>query len=309
MLTRSMLRRSTAILAAAILAVAALAAPASAGGHQVCTPDGQTCWIEADTPGGPGGGSGGNGGDNGGNGGGGVANTCEWEGEPLPCWQAGWGYLNESDGCYYTAESPPPPAGDEAWEGHEPGDGAVYRQRCFGDVIGFLVWRAAPPPGQPGTVTPEQLAARAIKAIPMANPQIGIAPRDNGSGLVGLPVWLWIDNTPAAWGPISRTASVPGLSVTAKAEVSSAKWWMGDGTTKACTGPGTPYKPSYGNASSPDCGYRYTKPSAPGRYTVTVTTTWAINWWVVGGGATGTATVFRQSSTTVEIEELQVVTS
>ena len=292
--------------ATATLFSMALAAPARAD-YQQCLPDNSYCWIVVERPGTPGGGGNGGGGGSGGGSGGPV--TCDFDGQTLPCWQAGWGYLNEADGCYYIEETPQPPAGDEAWEGHAPGDGAVYRQRCYGDITGFLVWRATPPPGQPGTITPEELAARAIKNIPMADPDIGIAPSKNGSGLVGLPVWLWVDNTDATWGPISRTASVPGLSVTAKAQVSQAKWWMGDGATNICTSPGTPYKASYGMASSPDCGYRYSKPSVPGRYTVTVTTTWVINWWVVGGGATGTSTVFRQSQTTVAIEELQVVTS
>ncbi|BBH67116.1 hypothetical protein ACTI_38010 [Actinoplanes sp. OR16] len=296
--------RRAALLMAGALAAGLVAMPAAwADGKQVCTPDGSYCWIEAETPGGPGSGGDGDGGDGGGSSG---TAPCYYDGQRFPCTQDGWGYFNESDGCYYVLESPQPPAGDEAWEGHEPGDGSVYRQRCFGDIMGFLVWRATPPPGQPGTITPEELAARAMRAIPMGKPAIGIAPRTNGAGLVGLPVWTWVTNRAAAWGPVERTASVPGLAVTARAEVSSAKWWWGDGETCTTGSPGVAYKREFGLADDPDCGHRYAK---TGEYTVTVTTTWTIDWWVVGGGAEGSSTVFRQASTDITIDELQVVRS
>lgn len=306
MLRRRWFHALVVALTAAVVSVVGTASPAWADYYQ-CTPDGSYCWIVAETPGSPGGGGNGNGGNGGDSGGGPV--SCEWQGQQYPCTQDGWGYFNESDGCYYIVESPPPPADDPAWEGHAPGDGNVYRQRCQGSLMGFLVWRATPPPGQPGTITPEELAARAIRALPMGKPQIGIAPRSNGAGLVGLPVWMWVEENPTSWGPVERTASVPGLAVTAKAVVTRAHWSMGDGGSKVCTSPGKPYKPSYGMATSPNCGYRYAKPSTPGNHTVTVTTTWSINWSVVGGGATGTASVTRQATTTVRIEELQVVTS
>jgi hypothetical protein len=44
-----------------------------------------------------------------------------------------------------------------------------------------------------------------------------------------------------------------------------------------------------------------------GRFTVTGTTTWNIEWQ--GGGQNGTLTVTRASTTTIQIDELQVVTS
>jgi hypothetical protein len=304
---RRALRASMAALVGATALITIVAGPAVAEPGDppigtICDENGH-CDVQSGTPSDPGNGNGGNSG-GGGDGGGGPV-ECFYDGVQYPCTQDGWGYFNESDGCYYVLESPQPPAGDEAWEGHEPGDGAVYRQRCFGSMMGFLVWRAAPPPGQPSTITPEQLAARAIRAIPMAVPAIGMAPRTGGAGLVGLPVWMWVSNTPAAWGPVERTASVPGLAVTARAEVGQAIWTMGDGGTVTCTTPGTPYRKEFGLRES-ECGYRYLK---VGTYPISVTTTWVINWWVVGGGATGDASVTRQAATEITIEELQVVRS
>jgi hypothetical protein len=175
-------------------------------------------------------------------------------------------------------------------------------------LTGFTqFWRATPPPGFGGGPSPAELAARAINQLPIRGPRIGSAPATGGSGLVGLPVWLWTPATEATWGPASATASVPGLSVTATARAEKIVWSMGDGNSVTCTSPGTPYKASFGRKQSPDCGYKgYQKPSS-GRYTVTGVTTWQVHW--VGGGQTGDVTVTRSSSTTIDIDELQVITS
>ena len=47
---------------------------------------------------------------------------------------------------------------------------------------------------------------------------------------------------------------------------------------------------------------------AGGRYTVTATTTWQIT-WSGGGGNTGSQTIDLSSTATVDIDELQVITS
>ena len=61
---------------------------------------------------------------------------------------------------------------------------------------------------------------------------------------------------------------------------------------------------------SPTCGYRYTVPSATtanpnGRYTVTATTYWRVEW--SGGGQSGVLTPTSQSQTSVRIGEIPVV--
>ncbi|MFB9178151.1 hypothetical protein ACFFX1_08390 [Dactylosporangium sucinum] len=189
----------------------------------------------------------------------------------------------------------------------------MYRQRCFGDVVGTLVWRDDPPPGTAGAPTPAELAARAVRDLPMRAAQIGISPGRDGAGLVGLPVWMWTTVTPQTWGPITATAAVPGLSVTARGNATKIRWEMGDGHAVVCGNPGTAYdKAAQGSSSSPTCGYDgYSAPSRTkpgGRYTVTATTTWHIDWWVGGGGASGAETVTRVATTSIRIDELQVVT-
>ncbi len=300
-----MLRLGGAAFTITIVIVGVVAVPAQAD-YWVCPANGGDCYLVVETPGPagdktpPGGGGGG-------------SQECVSNGVVVPCWQAGWGYLNPADGCYYILEEPQPPADDPAWEGHTSGDGAIYRQRCYGDMMGQLVWRADPPPGTPGSLSPAELAARAIKELPMRGPRIGISPNPAGAGLVGLPVWMWTAVTPETWGPTTATASVPGLAVTARAQATRIVWGMGDGHAVTCANPGTAYdKDRDGAAKSKTCGYdgysvaSRTKPN--GRYTVTATTTWHIDWWVVGGGARGTETVTRDSSTSIRIDELQVVT-
>jgi hypothetical protein len=285
-------RRTRAAVAVVIGLVAgsvALAAPAFAD-YVVC-PTPTYCYVVVGDPGNPGGGGGGGGGTGGGNGG-------------------------EPTGCTYTLADPQPPAGDPAWQGHAPGDGAVYVKTCktAGGPLGIgftteLIWSGTAPAN---TLTPAQLAQEAINELPLRGPDIGISANltPNGATDVGMPVWLWTAVTPETWGPISRTATVPGLSVTATAKAQRIDWTMGDGHIVTCANPGTPYSPSYGARSSPTCGDSYSAPSRSlpgGKYPITATTTWLINW--AGGGQTGTLTVTRQSQAAVQIQETQVVTS
>ena len=48
------------------------------------------------------------------------------------------------------------------------------------------------------------------------------------------------------WGPITRTASAGGYTVSATARVDRVVWTMGDGSTNVCRKRGTPYADTYG---------------------------------------------------------------
>ncbi len=122
--------------------------------------------------------------------------------------------------------------------------GQVYEARCAnpGSPIEWdylWAWFADPPPGTP--VTPADLAQRATDSMTLLGPDIHTSVRAGGTGLVGVPVWLWTGTGPTRWGPNSATATVPGLSVTATARASKIVWELGDGTTLTCHGPGVPY--------------------------------------------------------------------
>jgi hypothetical protein len=167
-------------------------------------------------------------------------------------------------------------------------------------------WMADPQSGP----TPAELAQQALAKIHLLGAQIGIAPRPDGSGAVGLPVWLWTAVTPGTWGPLSASETGGGITVTIEAHASRIVWDMGDGHQVTCGNPGTPYEAKYGFAASTTCGYTYTRPSSTadhphGRYTVTATTYWTVAW--SGGGQSGVLTPTSQSQTSVEIGEIQVV--
>lgn len=261
----------------------------------------------------------------GGSGGGGDP-RCMFDSDPnlgpkvVDCYLDGFDGWYEN-GCYFHLANPQPPQSAPVWSGHPPG-GAAYDVRCFaitksgptwpGTVpLPIQEWRLNPPPHGPGP-TPAQLATTAIAEMTMSAPTIGIAPAPHTSGLVGLPVWLWDVQTSdkQTWGRQSKTAAVPGLSVTATATAESITWDMGDGHQVPCTKPGTAYDPSFGGGASPDCGYVYTQPSGAqpnGEYTITATTTWQIT-WAASNGQTGNVPPMKLVSTTaIKIGELQVV--
>ncbi len=174
----------------------------------------------------------------------------------------------------------------------EPGeDGAWYLWRCSGDGFRDSLYR--PPvwipdgeqaPGAEGP-SPAELAAQARERLRLPDPTVAASPV--GDQLVNLPTWLWLDGD---WAPIEATASVPGVSVTARAVPESVTWVMGDGSEVVCQGPGTPYAPRVDAASpSPDCGHTYRLSSAgePGEvFMASVTVSWTVTWSGAGDGGT-----------------------
>ncbi|MFI1177543.1 ATP/GTP-binding protein [Streptomyces melanogenes] len=213
--------------------------------------------------------------------------------------------------CTYKLVDPQPPAGSLDWEGHAPGDGAVYEQRCKATADATLtvirmVWAADPPQA---LVDPAVLAQQAVDKMLLRGPEIGITPKPGGTGVVGMPVYLWTATGPETYGPNTASASAGAVTVTATAKVSKIVWSMGDGKSVTCTTAGTPYEAGFGKQPSPDCGYRYaaassTQPS--GKYHVTATSTWTVD-WAATSGQTGQLTQVRNSAVDITVAEVQVL--
>ncbi|MFF3208005.1 ATP/GTP-binding protein [Streptomyces sp. NPDC002962] len=145
----------------------------------------------------------------------------------------------------------------------------------------------------------------------LAGPDIA-SPRAAGRYLVGMPMWMWVHQSPTTYGPNTASASAGAVTVTATAKVSKIVWAMGDGAVVTCTGPGTPYTAAAGKSDSPTCGHTYTWTSADqpgGHYRITATSTWTIDWQVTtgGGGQAGQLTQTRQTQTQIPLTELQVL--
>lgn len=222
----------------------------------------------------------------------------------------GGGDSSDSDlNCGYTKIEPKPPPEHPAWKGKDPEKYDLYFMSCSDGGLdnpdGFIVV----PEGQPPVpqVDPQELAQRAVDSMTLLGPDIA-SPRAAGKYTVGVPMWMWVNQSATTFGPNTASASAGGVTVTATAKVSKIVWQMGDGASVTCNGPGTPYQASEGMAQSPTCGHVYSKTSAGaknGKHQVTATSTWTIDWQ--GGGAAGQLAEVRQTNVQVAIGELQVV--
>lgn len=258
-------------------------------------------------------------------GGGGTGGSAkcfiEWDdiGE-VPCHDPEMGWFNPAGQCYWEILEPQPAkdAADWEWGTAAPGDdaarakGKVYNVTCPGagrELMGGSTWSLNPPPGFGGGPTAEELAQEAIEKMRLLGADIGSAPKAGKTGLVGMPVWIWNNKTPRTWGPVTASASAPGITVTATANVKKIAYTMGDGGSEECTTAGTPYEKRFGGQPSPDCGYRYTKTSSsqPDKaFTVTAITTWTVHW--AGGGQEGDITTTRVAEPAqITIGEAQAV--
>lgn len=291
--------------------------PGGADCERVSRVTGQ-CWIMVPQP------------DNGGRGGGSATPTggsrpgraCYWDpakqglskppAGPVPC-TSDAGYWSNTYNCYLQPMKPPPSAGDPAWQGHEPGDGAVYQ--CYQPQTGMVLplWSANPPPGAARGPSPAEVAQMAIAAMRLKAIDIGIVPKPgpDSLGVVGMPTWMWVDGPSATtFGPITKSASAGGITVTATANVEQIEWDMGDGSTVTCEGEGTAYYPAAGKQDSPDCGHRYEMTSwdKPGHeFTVTARSYWRVDW--AGAGQSGTIRLDPlEQSVQIRVGELQVLT-
>ncbi|POX51490.1 hypothetical protein C3489_19855 [Streptomyces sp. Ru71] len=143
----------------------------------------------------------------------------------------------------------------------------------------------APPADTPQAISPELLAQLAYAEIRVPSTTVELAPRNVTK--VNLPTWAWLES--AKFKPVSVTASVPllGISATTTAEPVSLRIrpGTGDAVTYPASGEcqihdgriGEPYV--RGNADrTPPCGVKYLRSSESGAYKLQATVTWKISW-------------------------------
>jgi hypothetical protein len=254
-----------------------------------------------------------------------AGGTCSYMGKSIPCYDASYGYWDSDNNCYWAPVTPQPPRSDPLWLGITQA-GSLYNQTCetpdglgigvLGNAIGFS---SDPPPGSPNSdlidIANQLLALKAVVALGILGPTVKTAPPSGGEDLIGLPVWMWSPGTsilgiplaPLAWNAVTIGVGVPPL-LTVNLTVLGKKidWYMGDGHHVTCTTLGTAYSATAGLVTSPNCGYRYTKANKPGEhYTITAVSTWYVSWAVLGSA--GSLTVVRSTTSTLAIDELQVV--
>ncbi|MGH3761027.1 hypothetical protein [Actinophytocola sp.] len=258
---------------------------------------------------------------------------------PADAWADGWGTIDCAQAptpqCQLQvgedASSPAPPGTSQANEPQAGGGGGSagadnlancgYRPSAYeapaGAVGSGLLPSAAwyeglcsttgviTNPVQVPSLTPADVARLARGQLGLPRPDLAASPAT--TQLVNLPTWLWLDS---GWNDVTTTASVPGVSVTARAHPRSVTWSMGDGATVTCDGAGTPFRQSTDpRSASPDCGYTYRRSSAgqpAGAFAVSATVHWSIRW--SGAGQSGTfPNLTTTSSTRFEVAESQAL--
>jgi hypothetical protein len=315
MLTRGRLLAVPFALMLALGPAVLARADGTGGGGADCPPDRLDCNVHATNPGSSGSGTQAGIGGGAGSGRSGTQ-TCTLDGKAVRCYRAGIGWFNSGDGCYWLFMDPQPPVNDPSWKlasgipaDWKPGQGKLYNVTCPGQPLaGGWTWGQNPPPGYGGGPNLAAVAQEAVTKMRLLGADVGIAPKPGSKGgSVGLPVWVWNNESPRTTGPTSASATALGVTVTATATVQNVAWNFGNGTTANCAFPGKPYVSSYGaqvpDKSQGECGFAGYQ--STGNYTVTATTTWAVHW--VGGGQQGDLTTTRTSQVQIRIGEVQVV--
>ncbi|MEV5062321.1 hypothetical protein AB0K94_14700 [Streptomyces sp. NPDC053794] len=163
-------------------------------------------------------------------------------------------------------------------------------------------------PGGGDGVPIEVVVEEAVGHLKLPKPVIRTSPDEDFVQVVTVPTWMWVDQ--ASWDPVTASAELDGVKVTATARPRRAVWSMGEGGSRVCKGPGTPYSKKYDpRASSPDCGYTYQKTSLVdpgGTFTLAVQVTWDVEWH--GGGQGGVVPgMVMAAQRAVTVDEVQAV--
>ena len=135
-------------------------------------------------------------------------------------------------------------------------------------------------------------------------PVVSLSPSDQG--VVQLGMWLAVAD-PGAYEVTASAA--PGSWVTARAELSSTVFEMGNGDVVECDGAGDPIPDSALDSAepSPVCGYTYRQLNGGEPFQVRVTSTWSVT-WTSSRGTSGTQPPIVLSSTLdYPVVEIQTV--
>lgn len=202
--------------------------------------------------------------------------------------QAVWHAVNGTNtGMYYALECFGPNMPD-AGEGYED-VGYLYEIQLFPDI------------------NPENLARLALDrfflGLPAPEPRLN----PEGTTLVNLETYLWVDNIPAQGltppGLSSEVISVPGISVQGFALASGVEWNMGDGTPPfVCEGTV--------RTEPPTCDHEYVESSAgqpDDAFHGTATIVWLGTYTVNGTLADAEFDIPLETSFEIEVAESQAV--
>ncbi|MFG1812325.1 hypothetical protein ACGFIF_01050 [Kribbella sp. NPDC049174] len=150
-------------------------------------------------------------------------------------------------------------------------------------------------------------------------PQLGLSPYVQSAtreGIVNVPIWMWItDPGENTTGPLSKQATLGGVTIEAVGTVDRIEWSMGAGDVVSCKGAGTPFTKADAEGkslkeipASPTCGHTYRKTSRcekSGQFQVTATAYWNVHW--TGGGMQGDIPLNFSRSVPLRVTDLRPV--
>ncbi|NUR59684.1 MAG: hypothetical protein HOV87_13595 [Catenulispora sp.] len=212
----------------------------------------------------------------------------------------GWSF---SYGCYVKTVEPQPPLSDPHWGTADPSSTLMQYISCGQDpptVPGNREMHPGPCPNGCGGLNPVESVTRQLA---IDKPDLGMAPPGGADavGFVNANVWFWSKKLDTST-QTKQAGNVVGTRTFVRADWAVKK----NGATVStlhCTSD-YEYTPDKGGAASPDpqCGYSFT---APGDYTITVTTTWTLLITQGGVAAPVQTVTSTPNTTTITIQEGQ----
>ncbi len=184
-------------------------------------------------------------------------------------------------------------------------DQVPYALYCDGAFQG-IVWlpatanpstvRVTTDPG--GSVDPRSLAQSLLDSIQLPEITIGVNP---GTGLVALTSWFWVEGYDGT--PITRSASLGGVTVEVELTPSRYHWTFGDGADMTTTSLGRRYP------AESDLKHTYEQSSlrAGGAYTVTLEVTFTVQVRVNDGTSFTLAPITRSFTSAYPVQQAQSV--
>ena len=157
-----------------------------------------------------------------------------------------------ADFCTTSVADPQPGASDPVWQGHD--DGVIMMSVCRhigeGSLVSYYWARTEEDtPPQAPTVTPEQLAHKALAAVRIPSPEVLRSPpasaRYQGRPYtwITLPTYFWVGD--GSWQSLSRTARLGAVWARVSVVPRTLVIDGGDGGEEVrCDGPGVAYEAS-----------------------------------------------------------------
>jgi hypothetical protein len=247
---------------------------------------------------------------------------CVFEGQAIPC-RTEEGFYDAASGCYLTPQERPSSLVNSASD-YPPGTKFYSCWVILGVVEGRPVGEerfesVAREPREPQTIDPRVAAQQVVESMVFVAPQLGLSPYVQSAtheGIVNVPIWMWVtDPGESTTGPLTKRATLGGVTIEATGTVDRIEWSMGGGDVVTCKGAGTPFTRADAEGkslkeipASPTCGHNYRKTSRcekSGQFQVTATAHWNVHW--TGGGMQGDIPLNFSRSIPLRVTDLRPV--